>query len=220
MALIDPNDYTVQPSIDSGTHEIDSAMQRGGFIGALRSFLFYSLQWYIWRALFYGTLIAIAYWFGISSFTQKELKEASTHLASGGLEPVIETLNKRSFKSTKLNIHPYFKSDWAKWFKSEFNTRPKEIYQFARHGDQEFFIMKDVFHGEVNGKRGPLLAEFSTLFGKDAENYCESHGGFVAKDYEVKQANVQRVGEGFVGADDWNGKKMFRCTIIDLGGAK
>jgi hypothetical protein len=215
MALFNPDDYTTQPDLNAGGHEADSFMQRGGIVGTIRSLTYTGIVWYVTKFLFYITAVAIASWLGFVQFTNKDLDEVSTHLASGGLEPVIEKIKEKGNKSTYFNRHPYFQSEWAEWFEQEHGVNPREIYQFARKDDFEYLIMKDVFM--VKGK--PLVVEDSNLFSKDAETYCDTHGGYVAKEHEAKKVNVKRAGEGF-SDKGWSGKKMFRCTIIDLGGAK
>lgn len=216
--MFDPNNYQSQPNLNP-SHEADSWATRGGFVGWIRDMISMSFQWYIFRFLFYGTLVVVAGFFGIYSLSEKDLKESSEHLASGGLEPVAEKFLGPQFKSTKLNRHPQFLSESAKEFKETTGVAMREVYQYARIGERDVFVMKDVWFQD--GK--PLEIEYSNIFADDAQNYCEKHGAFVATKEEVEAASVvRRPEEGYAepgNEDGWSGKKAFHC-VIDLGGAE
>ena len=215
--MFDPNQYGSQPELNS-SHEADSWATRSGFIGTLRNLMILTFQWYIWKFLFYGTILLLVSWLGISSWSIKDIKEASTHLASGGIEPVTDKIKSVSFKSTTLNKHPDLKGDFAKWFKEETKAEMHDVYQYAEVEGREIFVMKDVWFRD--GK--PLLIEYSKIIGEDANTLCGMHGGFVAQEKEVEGASVvHRPKEGFDNKsnDGWKGEKMFRC-VIDLGGAE
>lgn len=219
----DAENETDQIKVDPYAGE--TFVSSSGFFSRVSSWFQAFLRWYMWKTVFWTVFIfLIAFFAGSNTDIMSLADRMSNHAASDGYIPAYNEFRKNTeFKSTKLNAHPLYNSEFIKKWEKKTGLVFDGIYRFMMiknsNGDmEELLVMKKPAFDYRKEEKEALSLELSTTIGDDAENICDLYLGKVPTKYQKsfydskKQVLIRSIDDELTHEND-DGAKKFRCVI-------
>jgi hypothetical protein len=187
------DDYTNEPNYTGDAqHEADSLLNRGGLIGAIREGVRNVIRYHFFKLIVLIGLMGLGIGFGQGD-------KIASKLANYDIKGGINEIKKTGVKSTFLNAHWIYKTEFAAEFKEDTGKDLSSVADFVSD-EGDFLVTKEPFKEDIYD-----IDLFGGLF-TDATETCEDE--FLDESYPIKHDS------NYFPNDDhnWEGKEKFRCV--------
>ncbi len=217
-------DFDSNDTVKSSPYANETAVSNSGALNFLVNGLLSGARWYMWKYIFFVSIVGLLGFFAGGKIDKwKSADEISTHLASDGHVEALKGFIKASgSKSTKLNIHPVYKSEEVKEWEEEHGKKFKKIYKYIQIKNKETGVFEDMLvmkKPAVDIETSEALKlELDTAFTTDAESVCGDYLGDVPTDYQKSfyigavNLRIKKI-DGEVTQQNDNEAGQFRCVI-------